>query len=58
MPQYCFTSEEKIISEVDALAEKDGRSRSDMINILLGQALKERERQRMKNQSKKKQNDK
>jgi metal-responsive CopG/Arc/MetJ family transcriptional regulator len=47
-----------MISEVDALAEKDGRSRSDMINILLGQALKERERQRVKNQSKKKQNDK
>ena len=46
MKQYTFLSEEEFIQEVDELAEKESRSRSVMINLLLHQAVKERNRTR------------
>ncbi len=47
MPQYTFSSEEQLIRQVDELAEKDNRSRSEMISILLQVAVKEKTRKRI-----------
>lgn len=47
MPQYTFTSTESFIKgEVQAIADRENRSLSEMINILLQQAVKERLRKR------------
>jgi metal-responsive CopG/Arc/MetJ family transcriptional regulator len=49
MPQITFTCNERdmeLISEIDELANKDDRSRSGMIVLLLQQAVKERNRKR------------
>jgi predicted transcriptional regulator len=46
MKQYTFLSEEDFIKEVDELAEKESRSRSVMIDLLLHQAVKERSRKK------------
>lgn len=51
MPQITFTCNEKdmlLISEIDELADKESRSRSGMIVILLQAAVKERNRKRTK----------
>lgn len=50
--QYSFSSDEQLISQVDEIAGRESRSRSDMINLLLAQAIKERERQRNKKRAK------
>lgn len=46
MKQYTFLSEEDFIEEIDDMAKKESRSRSVMINLLLHQAVKERNRKR------------
>lgn len=46
MPQYTFSTEENVIKQVDELANKDLRSRSEMIAILLQLAVKEKTRKR------------
>ena len=49
MPQITFTCNEKdleLITSIDELADRDGRSRSGMIVLLLQQAVKERTRKR------------
>ena len=46
MPQYTFSAEESLIKQVDELAIKDTRSRSEMIYILLQLAIKEKTRKR------------
>ena len=49
MPQITFTCTEKdleLITSIDELADRDGRSRSGMIVLLLQQAVKERTRKR------------
>jgi len=49
MPQITFTCNEKdleLITAIDELADKDDRSRSGMIVLLLQQAVKERLRKR------------
>lgn len=49
MPQITFTCNQKdldLISTIDELADKDDRSRSGMIVLLLQQAVKERLRKR------------
>lgn len=49
MPQYTFTSDEDFIrNEVDEIAKREKRTRSEMIDILLRQATKERNRKRKK----------
>lgn len=49
MPQYTFTSEKEFIEEeIDYLAKKDNRTRSEIINALLHQAVKERNRHKEK----------
>lgn len=48
MPQYSFSSDEQTIRKVDEIAEREKRSRSEMINLLLESAIKERERNRLK----------
>lgn len=50
MPQYSFSSEEDLIAKVDEVAKRESRSRSEMINLLLQAAIKERERNRVKKQ--------
>ncbi len=48
MPQYTFTSTDPFIKgEVQAIADKENRSLSEMIDILLRQAVKERYRKRI-----------
>lgn len=47
MPQYTFTSTKLFIEgEVEAIRQKENRTRSEMIDILLRQAVKERLRKR------------
>lgn len=46
MPQYTFSTTENIIAQVDELANRDKRSRSVMIDILLQLAIKEKNRKR------------
>ncbi len=47
MPQYTFTSEKDFIEqEVDSIALKERRTRSEMIDLLLRQAVKERNRKK------------
>ena len=49
MPQYTFTSTEPFIKgEVQAIADKENRSLSEMIDILLHRAVKERYRKIIK----------
>ena len=50
MKQYTFISEPEFIKEVDEMAEKENRSRSQMIDILLRLAVKERNRKKKPNQ--------
>lgn len=48
MPQYTFTaSEEFIKGKVQEIADSQNRSLSEMINILLHQAVKERNRKKI-----------
>lgn len=48
MPQYTFSSTEPFIKgEVQAIADKEKRSLSEMIDLLLRQAVKERYRKRI-----------
>lgn len=49
MPQITFTCNKEhlpLIEEIDEMADKDDRSRSGMILLLLQQAVKERTRKR------------
>lgn len=47
MPQYSFTSTKELVEdEIQKIADREGRSRSDMINILLQLAVKEKTRKR------------
>lgn len=47
MPQYTFTSSKLFIEgEVEAIRQKENRTRSEMIDILLHQAVRERLRKR------------
>jgi len=49
MPQITFTCSRKdleLIDSIDGIAEKDGRSRSAMIVLLLQQAVKEKNRKK------------
>lgn len=47
MPQYTFTSDKEFIeTEVQAIADRENRSRSEMIDILLHRAAKEANRKR------------
>ena len=46
MPQYTFTSDESLIKEVDEIANREIRSRSEMIDLLLRLAVKEKNRKR------------
>jgi metal-responsive CopG/Arc/MetJ family transcriptional regulator len=51
MPQITFTCNErdmKLIADIDELADRDDRSRSGMIVLLLQNAVKERNRKRKK----------
>jgi hypothetical protein len=49
MPQYTFTSTAEFIEgEIEYLCKKESRSRSEMIDILLRYAVKERYRKRKK----------
>lgn len=48
MPQYSFSSDEETIRKVDEISLRENRSRSEMINLLLNSAIKERERNRLK----------
>ena len=50
MPQYCFTDNTiTLIEQVDEIAKKEKRSRSEMIDILLRKAVHERYRKSKKN---------
>jgi len=47
MPQYTFTSTANFVEgEIEAIRQKENRTRSEMIDILLRQAVKERLRKR------------
>ncbi len=47
MPQYTFTSTVEFVEgEIEAIRQKENRTRSEMIDILLRQAVKERLRKR------------
>lgn len=46
MPQFTFSSEENFIELIDSMAEKESRSRSEMIDILLRFGYKEKTRPR------------
>lgn len=47
MPQYSFsTQNDVLIKEIDSLSSKESRSRSEMIELLLTQAVKERFRKK------------
>jgi len=48
MPQFTFTSTDAFVrGEIQAIADKESRSLSEMIDILLRQAVKERYRKRI-----------
>jgi hypothetical protein len=51
--QICATVSTELKVSVADIAKRDGRSFSEMVGILLNQAVKERERQRLKKQAKK-----
>jgi hypothetical protein len=51
--QICATVHKDLRNSVQEIADRDNRSFSEMVSILLLQAVKERERQRAKNQAKK-----
>jgi hypothetical protein len=47
MPQYTFTSTANFVEgEIEAIRQRENRTRSEMIDILLRQAVKERLRKR------------
>ena len=47
MPQYTFTSTKLFVEgEIEAIRQKENRTRSEMIDILLRQAVKERLRRK------------
>jgi metal-responsive CopG/Arc/MetJ family transcriptional regulator len=46
MTQYTFSTEPEFIKEIDAIADRENRSRSEVIVLLLRQAIKERNRKR------------
>jgi metal-responsive CopG/Arc/MetJ family transcriptional regulator len=47
MKQYTFSSEPEFIEgEIDKIAERENRSRSEIIDLLLRRAIKERKRKR------------
>ena len=47
--QYTFSTQDKnLIEEIDKLAERTGNSRSQMIDLLLHAAVKERNRKKKK----------
>ena len=47
MKQYTFSSEPEFIeTEVDGIAKRERRSRSEIIDLLLRQAVKERNRKK------------
>lgn len=47
MPQYTFTSEQQFIEvELQEICDREKRSRSEMIDILLRRAVKEIQRKR------------
>lgn len=49
MPQYTFTSTKELIEEqIEEIRLKERRSRSEMIDILLRQAVKDRNRKKKK----------
>lgn len=49
MPQYTFTSTKELIEEqIEEIRLKERRSRSEMIDILLRQAINERNRKKKK----------
>ncbi len=48
MTQYTFSSIPEFIEEIDAIAKKERRSRSEIIDMLLRQAIKERNRKKVK----------
>lgn len=53
MPQYTFTSTKLFIEgDVESIRQKENRTRSEMIDILLRQAVKERIRLKNKNAKK------
>lgn len=47
-PQVSSTLDPELYDKIDKLADKESRSISEMVSLLLGQAIKERERQRRK----------
>jgi hypothetical protein len=51
--QICATVRNELRKSIQEIADRDDRSFSEMVSILLNQAVKERERQRLKKQSKK-----
>jgi antitoxin component of RelBE/YafQ-DinJ toxin-antitoxin module len=51
--QICATVHKDLRNQVQEIADRDGRSFSEMVGMLLNQAVKERERQRLKKQAKK-----
>jgi len=49
MPQFTFTSTDAFVrGEIQAIADKEKRSLSEMIDLLLRQAVNERYRRRIK----------
>lgn len=46
MKQYTFTSDKDLILEIDEIAERESRTRSVMIKLLLQLAVKEKNRKR------------
>ncbi len=46
MPQYSFTSDKQLIDNVDEIANRESRTRSEMIDLLLRLAVKEKNRKR------------
>lgn len=49
MPQFTFTSTDAFVrGEIQAIADKEKRSLSEMIDLLLRQAVHERYRRRIK----------
>ena len=54
MPQFTFTSTDAFVrGEIQAIADRETRSLSEMIDILLRQAVKERYRKRINANAKK-----
>ena len=46
MPQYAFSSDTDLINQIDLIAQKENRSRSEMIGILLKNAIREKNRRK------------